>query len=208
MHREMQPGTVLHKEGAINQVCRVLWTRAHLRWTERQWTRVLWSDESTFQLILVKQPTFGSTKKRKTIQAVLRQHLWWYGWLPMSEGSIEAEVDVGRRYHQGDIFSPHSGWLPAACFIHTECVCVCVCWTDSTSVSCWNWTEHHEEKQTAPTTDCWAEILHSATVSILGSQTKETFVFHLFIDVVSWAQSEVCEWRDWKQVWWVSLLQL
>lgn len=33
---------------------RVLWARAHLRWTERLWNRVLWSDESTFQLVFGK----------------------------------------------------------------------------------------------------------------------------------------------------------
>ena len=33
---------------------RVLWTRRDLIWTERQWKRVLWSDESTFQLVFWK----------------------------------------------------------------------------------------------------------------------------------------------------------
>ena len=33
---------------------RVLWARSHLRWTERQWKCVLWSDESTFQLVFGK----------------------------------------------------------------------------------------------------------------------------------------------------------
>ena len=28
---------------------RVLWAQNHLRWTERQWKRVLWSDKSAFQ---------------------------------------------------------------------------------------------------------------------------------------------------------------
>ena len=35
-------------------ILRVLWGRSHLRWTERQCKRVLWSDESTFQLFFVK----------------------------------------------------------------------------------------------------------------------------------------------------------
>ena len=30
---------------------RLLWARAHLRWTDAKWKSVLWSDESTFQII-------------------------------------------------------------------------------------------------------------------------------------------------------------
>ena len=56
----------------------VLWTPAHLRWTERQWTRVLWSDESTFQLLL----------------EILTEKLH------LCEGAIDAEVDVGGLERQ------------------------------------------------------------------------------------------------------------
>ena len=31
--------------------CRLLWARAHLRWTDAKWKSVLWSDESTFQIV-------------------------------------------------------------------------------------------------------------------------------------------------------------
>ena len=34
--------------------CRVFWARSHLRWNDRQCKRVLWSDESTFQLVFGK----------------------------------------------------------------------------------------------------------------------------------------------------------
>ncbi len=30
---------------------RLLWARAHLRWTDAKWKSVLWSDESTFQIV-------------------------------------------------------------------------------------------------------------------------------------------------------------
>lgn len=30
---------------------RLLWARAHLRWTYAKWESVLWSDESTFQIV-------------------------------------------------------------------------------------------------------------------------------------------------------------
>ena len=36
--------------------CRwVFWARSHLTWTERQWKRVLWSDEPTFQLMFFER---------------------------------------------------------------------------------------------------------------------------------------------------------
>ena len=33
---------------------RLLWARAHLRWTDAKWESVLWSDESTFQIVFGK----------------------------------------------------------------------------------------------------------------------------------------------------------
>uniref|UniRef100_A0A8R1IGE2 HTH_Tnp_Tc3_2 domain-containing protein n=1 Tax=Caenorhabditis japonica TaxID=281687 RepID=A0A8R1IGE2_CAEJA len=33
-----------------NRAARVAWARAHLNWTQSQWERVLWSDESKFML--------------------------------------------------------------------------------------------------------------------------------------------------------------
>ena len=33
---------------------RLLWARAHLRWTDAKWKSVLWSDESTFQIVFGK----------------------------------------------------------------------------------------------------------------------------------------------------------
>ena len=41
---------------------RVLWTWAPLRWTERQWTHALWSDESVFQLLLTQRWTLKCWK--------------------------------------------------------------------------------------------------------------------------------------------------
>ena len=37
---------------------RLLWARAHVRWTEAKWKSVLWSDESTFQIV------FGNNGRR------------------------------------------------------------------------------------------------------------------------------------------------
>ena len=43
--------------------CQVLWARSHLRWTERQWKRVLWSDESIFQRFLGENYTCQRWKR-------------------------------------------------------------------------------------------------------------------------------------------------
>ena len=114
----------------------VLWAWSHLRWTERQWERVLWSDESTFQLVFGKNGTSDSmyqrwkrpTNKIVTNEKCKNQPLWSYG------GASSAYI---RRYHwcgglcwnfgetccrQDDDFSqeqqgnarPHSAWVTTA----------------------------------------------------------------------------------------------
>ncbi len=57
---------------------RLLWARRHLGWTITQWKRVLWSDESVFQVF------FGRNGRRRIIQTVTSnksksQGLSWYG---------------------------------------------------------------------------------------------------------------------------------
>ena len=68
------------------QKCRrVLWARSHLRWIERQWKCVLWSDNPHFSLFLGKTDIgFYVPKLKKTIQTVKNgkcknQPPWWYG---------------------------------------------------------------------------------------------------------------------------------
>ncbi len=64
---------------------RLLWARRHLGWTITQWKRVLWSDESVFQVFLGGMDTVCSgPKKKKIIQTVTSnksksQGLSWYG---------------------------------------------------------------------------------------------------------------------------------
>ena len=68
MHQEMQLEIVLCKEEGIYSFCAetaVLWAQSHLRWTERQWKRVLWSDESTFQLVFGKNRRILRAKDEK-----------------------------------------------------------------------------------------------------------------------------------------------
>ena len=51
---------------------RLLWARAHLRWTDANWKSVLWSDESTFQIVLENVDVVSSGPKRKrTIRTVM-----------------------------------------------------------------------------------------------------------------------------------------
>ena len=61
----------------------VLWARSHVRWTERQWKRVLWSDESTFQLGFWKNGCLRAKDEKDHPdcyqQKVQKPALWWYG---------------------------------------------------------------------------------------------------------------------------------
>ncbi len=64
---------------------RLLWARRHLGWTITQWKRVLWSDESVFQVFLGGMDAVCSgPKKKRIIQTVTSnksksQGLSWYG---------------------------------------------------------------------------------------------------------------------------------
>ncbi len=61
---------------------RVLWAKAHLKWTVSKWKSVLWSDESKFDILVGNHGR--RVKRRETFQCVISvqfksQHLWWYG---------------------------------------------------------------------------------------------------------------------------------
>ncbi len=64
---------------------RVLWAKAHLKWTVSKWKSVLWSDESKFDILVGNHgPHVLREKRRKTFQRAISvqfksQHLWWYG---------------------------------------------------------------------------------------------------------------------------------
>ena len=56
-----------HSEiGVCQKRCWLLWARAHLKWTDVQWKHVLWSDESTFQIVYGNNGhcVLGPKKKR------------------------------------------------------------------------------------------------------------------------------------------------
>ncbi len=64
---------------------RVLWAKANLMWTVSKWKRVLWSDESKFEIFVgIMDAVSFRLKRRETFQHVISvqfksQHLWWYG---------------------------------------------------------------------------------------------------------------------------------
>ena len=90
---------------------RQLWSRSHLRWTKRQWKRVLWSDESTFQLVFGKNRNriLRAKDEKDAIQTVSQQKVqkpaslmvWGcisahgMGDLHICEGTIDVEAYVG-----------------------------------------------------------------------------------------------------------------
>ncbi len=64
---------------------RVLWAKAHLKWTVSKWKSVLWSDESKFDILVGNHGRCVlRAKEEETFQRVISiqfksQHLWWYG---------------------------------------------------------------------------------------------------------------------------------
>ena len=50
-----------------NKVARLKWAREHVKWTEDQWKKVLWSDEAPFQLFRTKGRVYV---RRQTIQEI------------------------------------------------------------------------------------------------------------------------------------------
>ncbi len=54
---------------------RVLWAKAHLKWTVSKWKSVLWSDESKSDILV------GNHGRRvlRAKEKFKSQHLWWYG---------------------------------------------------------------------------------------------------------------------------------
>ncbi len=70
----------------VQKRCRVLWAKAHLKWTVSKCKRVLWSDEFKFDILVeIKNAVSSGLKRRETFQRVISvlfksQHLWWYGW--------------------------------------------------------------------------------------------------------------------------------
>ena len=81
---------------------RLLWARAHLRWTEAKWKTVLWSDQSTFEILFgnhglgvlrAKEERDHPAGYQHTVQQTAAVMVWgcMMGNLHISEGSINAE---------------------------------------------------------------------------------------------------------------------
>ncbi len=51
--------------------CRVLWAKAHLKWTVSKWKSVLWSDESKFDIVEIMDAVSSGLKRRETFQCVI-----------------------------------------------------------------------------------------------------------------------------------------
>ena len=81
----------IHFEQKCHQV---LWAPNHLSWTERQWKRVLWSDESTFQLV------FGKNRHRFMCQ------IWKRPSRLLPTKSAKTRFCDGMGVHQW----PQHGW--------------------------------------------------------------------------------------------------
>ena len=88
--------------------CRVLWAQSHLRWTERQWQRVLSSDECTFQLV------FGKNGRRILHAKDENDHPDCYQWKVQKPASVMVWGCISVQ-----------GWSAYMWRYHW---CGCLCW--------------------------------------------------------------------------------
>ncbi len=63
---------------------RVLWDKAHLKWTVSKWKSVLWSDESKFDILVGNHRRHVLRAKAEgdlpaCSHRSVQKHLWWYG---------------------------------------------------------------------------------------------------------------------------------
>ncbi len=95
MKRATRPGPFVWADGRIyvhlymwkmvQKRRRVLWAKAHLKWTVLKWKSVLWPDESKFDILFGNHAVSSGLKRRETFQRVISvqlksQHLWWGVW--------------------------------------------------------------------------------------------------------------------------------
>lgn len=94
--------------------------KEHAGWTEEQWKRVLWSDESTFQLFPNQRETVWRKKHERYLQQCLSPTVKHGGGKVMVWGCISASgvgslIRVeGNLNHQGYINILQEGMLPSA----------------------------------------------------------------------------------------------
>ncbi len=81
---------------------RLLWARRHLGWTITQWKRVLWSDESVFQVFFGRngRRVCSGPKKKRIIQTVTSnksksQGLSWYGVVSVPLAKVTCTSVIG-----------------------------------------------------------------------------------------------------------------
>ncbi len=73
---------------------RVLWDKAHLKWTVSKWKSVLWSDESKFDILVGNHGRrVLRAKEEGDLPACshrsVQKHLWWYGDASLNEGYVK-----------------------------------------------------------------------------------------------------------------------
>jgi len=169
---------------------RLLWTQAHLRWTERQCSVVRWVHISAafgknWRLLLQRWDRASrllSEKDLKPAYVIVWVHQCpRHGWLHMCEGTIDAKMDVGvlerhmlpskwRLFPGGPYLFSGGRCQTSFCTTsnsvasYRHSVCAWLACLRSTSVSYRKCTEHHEEENQF-------FLWKTATISLPSSQT-------------------------------------
>ncbi len=127
----------------VQKHCRVLWAKAHLKWTVSKWKSVLWSDESKFDILVgvlrAKEEGDLPACYQRSVQKPASLMVWGcisaydMGSLHVLEGTMNAEryikvleqhmLPSRRRVFQQDNAKPHTAAITTA-WLHTRRVWV------------------------------------------------------------------------------------
>ena len=154
----------------IRKHCRLLWGKAHLKWTEPQWQTDLWSDESKFEItfgnhgrcvLWIKEETDPLACYQHSVQELVSQmgvHISTYGignfdeWKDIINAEkhmqvLEQHVLLSRQdYCQGRpcIFQRNNAKPHTASITAAWLPCAGVAGAQSRLFPCWKHLEHHE----------------------------------------------------------------
>ena len=90
-----------------NKVKRYAWVKKHRNWTREQWKRVLWSDESKFEVFGSKRRAYIQKRTRERMKAQCIEHTVKHGGGSVMVWGCFGAGKVGNLYRVEEILNQH-----------------------------------------------------------------------------------------------------